>query len=62
MVEVVQVTLTRGEGTDVDPVRTVIQWWLENDMQVPRQDLVDSLVAIRELWIRTPRSKASKPS
>lgn len=39
---------------------SVIQWWLENDTQISRQDLVDSLVAIRSLWIRTPPSKTSK--
>jgi len=53
------VILARAE---VGQLLSVIQWWLENDTQVPRQDLVDSLVAIRRLWIRTPPSSASKPS
>lgn len=52
------VILARAE---VGQFLSVIQWWLENDTQVSRQDLVDSLVAIRRLWIRTPPSKASKP-
>ena len=53
------VILARAE---VGQLLSVIQWWLENDMHIPRQKLVDSLVAIRSLWIRTPQSKPSKPS
>ena len=53
------VILARAE---VGQVLSVIQWWLENDTQIPRQVLVDNLVAIRSLWIRTPPSKTSKPS
>ncbi len=47
---------------DVGQLLSVIQWWLENDMPIPRQDLVDSLVAIRSSWIRAPQSNPSKPS